>query len=481
MIAALAGLAAVTFFAGSPPEEGLPDLAKFIGRFHPLVLHLPIGMIVWVLIHETIVMFAGKRSRSSSLTAMGFAAFSAVAASLLGYLLYYSIPEYDKELAERHLYGGLLFTCLALAAWVVKLWVDEAGGRGALGYRFLLLASVGVMGFTSHDGATMTHGGNYLTEYAPDPIRRLLGLPERDDTTVADINTQPVYTGIVKPIFERRCYSCHGAERQRGRYRMDEYDLLVKGGNEGEAIVPGDSAASNVVIRIELPEEDDKRMPPDGRKGLEDYELVLVKWWIDEGASEDAMPADLPATDEVRAALAMISDSVEEEVATGEEKPALSADFVAEVERLRQEFPAALNFESRASTGLDFTAVGMRESFGDEDLRKLVPVIPALVSLDLSGTSVTDEGVALLTAATGLRRLRLSETAITEAALETIATITGLESLNLYGTPIGNDAVIKLEPLENLEKLYLWRTQVDAAGVLQLQEMLPDCEIVMGL
>jgi len=480
LITALAGLAAVTLFIGSPPEDGLPDLAKFIGRFHPLVLHLPIGMMIWVLIHETIIVFAGKGGRSSSLTAMGFAAFSAVAASLLGYVLYFSIPEYDPELAERHLYGGLAFTCLALTAWVVKLWVDAAGGRGALLYRLLLLASVGVMGFTSHDGASMTHGGNYLTEYAPAPVRKLLGLPERPETTVQDITVQPVYAGIVKPIFERRCYSCHGTERQRGRYRMDEYELLLKGGNEGEAIIPGDSVASNVVVRIELPEEDEQRMPPDGRKGLEDHELVLVKWWIDGGASEDAMIADLPATDEVRAALAMISDSVEE-VAAAPVKPALSADLIAEVERLQREFPAALNFESRASTGLDFTAVGIRDAFGDEDLQKLEPVIPALVALDLSGTSVTDAGVALLAKATDLRSLRLSETAITGAALDTIATLGSLESLNLYGTSIDNEGVLKLAALENLEKLYLWRTQVDAAGVLLLQEKLPDCEIVMGL
>src|SRR5690606_15733263 len=158
----IASLGVLPFWAGPPPEEGLPDLVKFFGRFHPVVLHLPIGMLLLVLLLETGRLFSRKKSGASTLIAMFFAAASAVVATLLGFLLYYSMPDYNKELAERHLYGGIIFACGTVAAFIVKLWVDVAGGRGAFLYWLLLLGSTGVMGFASHDGASLTHGKDYL-------------------------------------------------------------------------------------------------------------------------------------------------------------------------------------------------------------------------------------------------------------------------------------------------------------------------------
>ncbi|RPJ34694.1 MAG: hypothetical protein EHM17_05540 [Verrucomicrobiaceae bacterium] len=299
----IAALGLLPFLVGPPPVEGLPEIVKFIGRFHPVVLHLPIGILVWVLVQEGLNLLPGKRERASSRTAAGFAAASAVTASLLGLLLYYSMPEYDKDLAERHLYGGILFSCLAVAAYLVKIRVDASGGRGAVVYRIFLLASAGTMGAASHDGASLTHGRGYLTEHAPQPLRNWLGLPERHFSGSGDEASLVVYTDLIVPILEQKCYSCHNAEKQKGRYRMDEYELLLAGGKEGDGIIPGDAAGSNVIVRIELPEDDDEHMPPEGKKDLAAHELTLLKWWIDQGASKDAKAADLTETAEVKQAL----------------------------------------------------------------------------------------------------------------------------------------------------------------------------------
>jgi len=99
-------MASLPLVVGPPPENGLPDLAKFIGRFHPVVLHLPIGIFVWVLVQECLNLFSKGGTQYSSRAAVGFAALSAIAASLLGFLLYYSMPDYDSEIAGRHLGGG---------------------------------------------------------------------------------------------------------------------------------------------------------------------------------------------------------------------------------------------------------------------------------------------------------------------------------------------------------------------------------------
>ena len=119
-LAVIAALAMLPIWAGPPPEEGLPDLAKFFGRVHPVMLHLPIGMLLLGLALETGRLFSKKPS-SSTQVAMFFAAVSAVVATLLGFVLYYSMSgEYEKELAERHLNGGIIFACGTVAAFIVK-------------------------------------------------------------------------------------------------------------------------------------------------------------------------------------------------------------------------------------------------------------------------------------------------------------------------------------------------------------------------
>jgi hypothetical protein len=477
----IVSLACLPFIAGPPNEDGLPDVAKFIGRFHPVVLHLPIGMLVWVVVMEGLNLFKKQANAYSSRMAMGFTAATAVMAALLGFILYHSMPDYDRDLVERHLWGGLAFSCLAVAAFVIKVWVDTSAGSGRGIYRCVLLFSAGVMGFTSHDGASLTHGKGYLTDYAPEALRGLLGLEPRDKAKPdAEVAEESVYAGIVVPILENKCYSCHNAEKQKGKYRMDEFDLLLAGGKEGDAIIPGKSAESNIVIRIELPEDDDEHMPPEGKKDIEDHELALVKWWIDNGASKDAMLSDLPMDDTVKNALAKIVPISAEQPET-KAAPKVDDSLKKLVAQLAKEFPAAIQFEAQNSNNVVFTAAGMREKFGDAELAKLAPVMPNLVSMDLTSTSVTDSGVRELAAATGLRSLRLSKTQVTDASLPMLAVLSDLESLNLYGTQVTNDGVLQLAPLTGLKRLYLWQSKVDAAGVTAIKEKLPDCEIVTGM
>ncbi|MCU0777830.1 MAG: hypothetical protein MUF86_09230 [Akkermansiaceae bacterium] len=477
----IAVLASLPFLAGPPREDGLPDLAKFIGRFHPVILHLPIGMLVWVVVMEMLNVFSKRGNAHSSRAAMGFAAASAVVAALLGFILYHSMPDYDRELAERHLFGGLAFACSAVAAFVIKVWVDSRAGSGAAFYRCVLLASAGIMGFTSHDGASLTHGRGYLTDHAPEPLRRLLGMePRKPARPDAQTEEQPVYAGVIVPILESKCYACHNAEKQKGRFRMDEYDLLLAGGKEGEGLIPGNSAESNIIVRAELPEDDEEHMPPEGKKDLEDHELTLLKWWIDNGASKDAMLKDLPADEAVKTALAKIVPASAEMPV---EKPVVKVDDSLKelVVRLGREFPAAIQFEAQNSNNVVFTAAGLRDKFGDAELAKLGPVLPAMVSMDLSHTRVTDSGVRLLASATALKSLRLAKTEITDASLPLLVNFPQLESLNLYGTQVTNDGIQQLAALTGLKKLYLWQSKVDAAGVSALKEKLPDCEIITGL
>lgn len=94
----------------------------------------------------------------------------------------------------------------------------------------------------------------------------------------------------IRPLFQAKCYSCHGREVQEGGFRLDLKSRALEGGDSGVAIKPGHSHNSELFHRVSGTGDGDK-MPPDGEgTPLSQEELALVKTWIDQGA-------DWPVTD----------------------------------------------------------------------------------------------------------------------------------------------------------------------------------------
>lgn len=477
------------FLAGPPDAEKMPDMVRFIGRFHPVLLHLPIGVFALIVFQELAAMIGFRRNQGTetSLTPLFFGAASAIVAVLAGFLLYQGGDEYSgSELVERHLWGGLIFAVAAVVTFLIKAWTVSIGGKSAF-YRLLLFGSVGVMGFTSHDGASITHGENYLTEFAPEPIRKILGLKEKDsdpEKQEAVPAAQSVYTSVVAPILEQRCVQCHKEGKSKGKFRMDTYELLVKGGSEGPGLVPGKSAESAIIVRIELPEDDEEHMPPEGKPDIEDPEAAIVKWWIDNGADPAKVLADYVVPAPIQDAISKLvpkakvatADSAAHPVPVGPDDA-----LKAKVASLSKEFPGAVAFESQQSALVTFTAVSLRGNFDDAAFKKLEPVISQMVTVDLSATKVTDKALAQLASAKNLRLIRLAETEITNSSIETLLKIPSLESINLYGTKVTDEGVSKLSEMPNLKRLYLWQTAVTPEAIKALKEKLPSCEIVAGI
>ncbi len=92
----------------------------------------------------------------------------------------------------------------------------------------------------------------------------------------------------IRPILVQRCYECHGDKEQKSKLRMDHISTVLKGGERGPAIVPGDPASSNLVKAIEY--QDPKfSMPP--KKMLDDVEIDLLIEWVRMGAPWPDEPA----------------------------------------------------------------------------------------------------------------------------------------------------------------------------------------------
>jgi hypothetical protein len=86
----------------------------------------------------------------------------------------------------------------------------------------------------------------------------------------------------VQPILQRRCYECHGPDKQKSGFRLDRAEAALRGGDNGVDIVIGKSAESPLIQYVArlVP---DKEMPPKGDPLTSD-EVGILRAWIDQGA-----------------------------------------------------------------------------------------------------------------------------------------------------------------------------------------------------
>ena len=93
------------------------------------------------------------------------------------------------------------------------------------------------------------------------------------------------FASDVKPILQRHCGDCHLGGKMKGGYSLETHTTAIDVGRKGARIVPGDSAASNLVQRIRAA-EGVKRMPPKGDL-LSAAEVATIAAWIEQGATQE--------------------------------------------------------------------------------------------------------------------------------------------------------------------------------------------------
>lgn len=94
---------------------------------------------------------------------------------------------------------------------------------------------------------------------------------------------QPNFETQIQPIFTASCAVCHSTNRPQAQLRLDSLDGVLRGGNSGAAIVPGDSQRSLLYRRISTTDAK-LRMPATGAP-LPAEQVALIRAWI------DSMPA----------------------------------------------------------------------------------------------------------------------------------------------------------------------------------------------
>ncbi len=103
------------------------------------------------------------------------------------------------------------------------------------------------------------------------------------------------FAADVAPLLVDNCRGCHlDANRASGGLRMDNFAQLLRGGDTGPVIVPGNGEQSLLVRKLRGNEG--QRMPAGGRPPLSDGSIALISTWIDEGATLDGADESQPLT-----------------------------------------------------------------------------------------------------------------------------------------------------------------------------------------
>jgi mono/diheme cytochrome c family protein len=104
----------------------------------------------------------------------------------------------------------------------------------------------------------------------------------------ASDKTGVTYATDIKPLFDKSCIKCHGAEKPKARLRLDSLEGALKGGEDGKVVLTGNSAGSLLVHCVAHAGKPDVYMPPPRNKAnippLTKDQIGLIRAWIDQGA-----------------------------------------------------------------------------------------------------------------------------------------------------------------------------------------------------
>jgi len=145
----------------------MQEFGFFLGRFHVLALHLPIGIVIVAVVLD----WLARRPRYAQLAGAapllwGLTAASAVLAAVLGWL-HFGEGGFTGPSAEAHRFWGIVTAAVAVGGWWLAARSAGRAGSASVMRLALGIAMLALVSITGHYGGHLTHGTTFLTEYAP--------------------------------------------------------------------------------------------------------------------------------------------------------------------------------------------------------------------------------------------------------------------------------------------------------------------------
>lgn len=431
-----------------------PEWLQAIGRMHPLMLHLPIGMLVLVL---ALIIFKKHFEQNALHALIVFALYlTSIASAFTAFMGLVLSGEggYDANLLNNHMVTGIALSFLSWGLLLLAVHFPEKKKVFTAGVVVTFICLL----ITAHLGASITHGEDFVLQ----PLRDK-GLKEITDSTT-------MYAAAISPIFERKCASCHNEKKAKGDLIVTSLNNLLEGGENGRPFIAGDPEKSLLMERILLPEEHDDHMPPAGKPQLTSAEINLLHRWIQSGADTKTAWTRFPIRDSVRLIAEPMIRATQKPSATQQ----YTFDFASSstIEKLNTPFLTVSQFSANEpALKADFF---LRQAFDRNRLSELSSIKDQLVVLNLANMPVTDDDLKTLTQFKNLERLILNNSDITGKGLSTLGELKKLTSLSITGTKTDLVSAKNLGNMPSLKEVFLWNTSVQPSEVKELEKMFPE-------
>ncbi len=427
----------------------LPRLVAWVGRWHPLVLHFPIVLLLLC----TFLGLSGKKVPKQLLTiAVLLSLLTAISGFFLGKEM---TPKGELLFWHQWLGGGL---ALLAAVWY---GLAESNFDKPICYIILQVILLGLIFATGHYGGMVTHGEDFLT----------LPSEKRGD----EIPENPlVYKDVVGRILENKCVSCHNPNKTKGDLLMTSLDGLLSGGEVGNTILPKNPEESEMIRRVHLPVEDEEHMPPDGKPPLNEQEIEILERWIALGASDTLRLFHLQTSEPLKGLVEGLMQP------NGKEKwlklPAVSDSTL---QRLNTDYVTI----KRVAGGSNALSVNVYNSprYMAEQVTGLQFIGQNIVQLDVSGLPIGQNEMNFIGSCANLEWLELDQTPITDTEMQALNLLSKLKKLKIHNTEISDGSLPVFNRMEALRKVYLWNTQISAIGLKDLKDANPILRIEAGI
>ena len=415
------------------------DFLKYLGKFHPVIIHLPIGVLYFTFCLAIIEKFIKKNFSPTIRIGLAFSFIFAVISCLLGYLLSLN-GEYGEETLNLHMWLGISTAFFnGILLWIHTKSISKNYFISFFGFTVILLT------ITGHFGGTMTHGENYLK------------LPETKNETLTSLKDSiNLYSEVIRPILDNKCVKCHNPSKSKGKLMLVSQQDILNGGKSGKIFKAFNSNESIMYKYSTLPLDDKLHMPPKGNIQLTDIEIQLLKHWIDFGGNFEKFIKPSQSDSNLKENLIVFFPKKETIV----NAPKLN-DLIA-----LQNLNFRLERNSNENNFIEAKFLGTK--LESKHINALLKIKNQLIKLDLSGTNLNDKLITKIKSLESLKYLKINDTEISNKALESINK--SIESLNLNNTDVSYKGILTLMENKNIKNIYLWNTKI----TIQNQKLLKD-------
>jgi uncharacterized membrane protein len=416
------------------------ELLNYLGKFHPVVLHLPIGALYLTFCLVLLEKFFKNSYTIPIRFGLLFSFVFSVLSALLGFFLYLG-DDFSGDLIERHMWLGISTTLFI----GVLLWIHKTSTHIKY-FNGVFLITIILLSVTGHFGGQITHGSDYLK------------LPDFSQTTkVTSIDSVNIYSSIVMPILDNKCVKCHNLNKSKGDLILNSKEAILKGGESGSILVSFDASSSHLYNYPNLPMEDKMHMPPEGNSQLTENEIELLRIWIDKGAEFEAYNSF------------STFEKNEQEIVNSFIKVDLEKVDPPRKKDLEKLLDLNFRLERNSVSNNYLEAKFLGTDLKSKHLSALSKVKKQLIKLDLSNTDLNDGLLQKLKSFTSLKYLKINNTSVTDNGLLSISS--SIESLNLNNTGVGFEGLNQLLQNNELKTVYLWNTNINNDNQQKLSDL----------